>query len=70
MTFRTGYFNGSDDMSPPKIERVKINGEFYWKVSAMGMEMLHRQDWQAVWQYEQACRYYGKATEQAENSDR
>ena len=69
MTFWAGYCNGSNDMTPPKIERVKINGEYFWKVSAMGMEMFHQQDWQAVWHYEQACRFYGFATDEAQTSD-
>ena len=35
----------------------------------MGMEMFHQQDWQAVWHYEQACRFYGFATDEAQTSD-
>lgn len=58
MCFWEASFEGSDDMTPPSIQRVIRNNEPIFKVSVCGMEFYHRQDWQAAWHFEQACIFY------------
>lgn len=44
----------TDRPLPPKLQKV---GDM-WRVTYGSIVKEHRQDWQAIWHYEQLCEYY------------
>ena len=47
-------------MNPPKIEEIETEDGKRWRVIYAGMVKDHKQQWQAVRHYNEACEVYGQ----------